>query len=705
MVQPDFETDEAVEGKTHGRRIRLSMGVFAFSLAFLVLVSFSIYAAVGDEETRFAPTSDNSYMDGATFVGSERCGDCHDDEHDEWSDSLHPKKIQVADDDTVVAPWDADVTIPVADGVDATVYLTKNASGYWVSLDDTGDHTYRVDYVLGGFGWKQRFVTQIGNSKYILPHQWNLETEGWVAYHATDWYDPATGDAKVIAIDQSWDRRCAGCHATGVEIDFNDTSGEWMASYSELGIGCEACHGPGSLHIDPPGDGEKVDYIWNPTDSAACGNCHVRGGSVDLVGGKTTGYPMMDGHAIRPGDSLADYYLMAAGFHPDGETSRSHHQQYVDALTHPHSDALSTIVENDHGQDFCLDCHATDYMLAEEDDRLTMETAMYDIECVACHAPHGSSIDHDLRISQEEVCTQCHNSGTSAPGSSPHHPHQEIAEGTINIDGLSGDSWMDGTTCTDCHMPLVAKSAVSYDIASHTFYVISPAKSIEFTMPNSCTVSCHDGDGPGDALTDEEALAYIVDNKAALTAKYGTSEANVTAAKTALDGALGLGFSQADFDSANVTYFRAKFARDMVGADATFVHNPDWSNELLDYAVDKSDMVVADLTPGSVKGIVKDGDGKAVSGAEIKKGEDVWATTGADGSFEFDIAPGDHTFDVYKGTKKEKSFTATGVASGESTDVETIKFKAEDDSPGFGVIIALLAVTLMTLWMFSDRRN
>jgi len=705
MVEPSIEMTDAEPGRARERGIRLSMAVLSFSLAMLVLVSFSIYAAEGDEETRYAPTNDNSYMDGATFVGSEKCGDCHSDEHDEWSDSLHPKKIQVATDDTVVAPWTSDVTIPVADGVDATVFLTKNATGYWVSLDDTGDHTYRVDYVLGGFGWKQRFVTQIGNSKYILPHQWNLETEGWVAYHATDWYDPATGDAKAIAISQSWDRRCAGCHATGVEIDFNDTSGEWTASYSELGIGCEGCHGPGSLHVTPPSGEDRKDFIWNPTESSACGNCHVRGGSVELVGGKTTGYPMLDGHAIRPGDDLAEYYLMNAGFHGDGETSRQHHQQFVDYLRHPHSDSLSTIVENDHGGDHCLDCHATDFILAEEDDKPTVETAMYDIECVACHAPHGSSIDHDLRISQEEICTQCHNTGTSAPGSTPHHPHQEIVEGTINIPGLSGDDWMGDTTCTDCHMPLVAKSAINYDIASHSFYIVSPAKSIEFSMPNSCTVSCHNGDGPGDELTDEEALAYIEDNKAALTAKYAASEANVIAAKEALDMALDLGFSQAAFDSANDTYYMAKFARDMVNADGTFMHNPDWSNELMDYAVEKSDMVVTDLMPGSVTGIVKDGDGKVVSGADIKIGEDVWATSGADGTFEFDIAPGDHTFDVYKGTKKEKSFTATGVASGETTDVETIKFNKEDDSPGFGIIIALLAVTLIAFWITSDRRQ
>ncbi len=708
MASPASGTNDGGHGRTGPRVTRLTVGVLAFALALLVFASFSIYAAQGDEESRYAPTDDNSYMDGAEFVGSEKCGDCHDDEHDEWADSLHPRKIQVATDDTVVAPWDEDVTIPVADGVDATVYLTKTSTGYWVSLDDTGNHTYRVDYVLGGFGWKQRFVTQIGNSKYVLPHQWNPATEGWVAYTATDWYDPATGEPKVIAISQSWDRRCAACHATGVELEFNDTSGEWMASYSELGIGCEGCHGPGSLHIEPPDDEEKTDYIWNPTDSTVCGNCHNRGAGIGLVGGKTTGYPLNTaGDSIRPGDNLADYFLISPGYHPDGETSRQHRQQYPDYITHTHSHSLATIKTNDHAQDFCLGCHATDYMLAEADAKPTIEAAMYDIECVACHAPHGSSIDHDLRISQDEICTQCHNSGTSAPGSDPHHPHEEIAEGTINIDGLSGDSWMGDTTCTDCHMPLVAKSAVSYDIASHSFYLISPAKSIEFTMPNSCTVACHDGDGPGDALTDEEALAYIVDNKVAIKAKYDAAEANVTAAKAALDAAAldatpDLGFTQAQFDAANETYNNAKFARDMVGADATFVHNPAWSNELLDYAVEKSDMVVGDLTPGSVTGVVKDADGKAVPGAEVRRGEVVWDTTGSDGTFGFDIAPGTHTFEVWKDDKKESTFDAT-VTGGETSDAGDIKFEAESDNTLWTIIAIVVVIIIVILVVMMGR--
>jgi predicted CXXCH cytochrome family protein len=683
------------------------MGLLAFAMALLVLVSFSIYAATADEESRYAPLDDNAYMDDATYVGSDICEDCHFDQYEEWADSLHPKKIQVADDDTIVAPWDIDVTITVADGVEATVSLTKNATGYWVSLDDSGNHTYRVDFVLGGFGWKQRFVTQIGNSKYILPHQYNVAPETWVPFHPEDWYDTTTGEPKMVAMSQSWDRRCAGCHATGVELEFNDTSGEWMASYSELGIGCEGCHGPGSLHLSPPDGEDQEDYTWNPMDSAVCGNCHNRGNGIGEVGGKTTGYPLnAAGETIMPGDHLDDFFVMAPGYHGDGETSKKHRQQYPDYITSEHSHSLITIKDHDHGGDSCLQCHSTDYRLAEEDDKPTLAEAQNAIECSACHLPHGSDIDHDLRVPQDEICTQCHSSGGAVPGERVHHPQKEMIEGTIPITGLSGDPWMDGeATCTNCHMPFTAKTAVNYDIASHSFKFISPATTIEFGTPNSCTYSCHGDDTPGDTYTDEEAVAFIEEWETETTALLAIANANVTAAEAALNGAMDLGFSVAAFDAANDTFNMAALAAAYVESDGTMVHNHEWAEELLDYAIENADAVMADLTPGTVTGIVKDGDGKAVSGAEIKSGDTVWATTGADGSFSFDIAPGDHDFEVQEDGKKKKDFTATGVVAGETTDVETIKYKKEDDSPGFGLLIAVLAMAFIALWTVSDRRR
>jgi PGF-CTERM protein len=131
-------------------------------------------------------------------------------------------------------------------------------------------------------------------------------------------------------------------------------------------------------------------------------------------------------------------------------------------------------------------------------------------------------------------------------------------------------------------------------------------------------------------------------------------------------------------------------------------HNHDWATTLLTFAIDESADVVAAVTPGTVKGIVKK-DNKVLSGAEIKIGDTVWGTTDANGAFSFDIAPGSHSFDVVVGGKTKKSFDATATA-GEETDAGDIKYKTEsDDTPGFGLVIAALAF-LAVAGMATRRR-
>ena len=47
----------------------------------------------------------------------------------------------------------------------------------------------------------------------------------------------------------AWELRCAGCHVTGLESLEVNASGEYVATYREEGVTCEACHGPGSRHV------------------------------------------------------------------------------------------------------------------------------------------------------------------------------------------------------------------------------------------------------------------------------------------------------------------------------------------------------------------------------------------------------------------------------------------------------------------------
>ncbi|MHC4452983.1 MAG: hypothetical protein ACYS0E_23065, partial [Planctomycetota bacterium] len=93
---------------------------------------------------------------------------------------------------------------------------------------------------------------------------------------------------------------------------------------AETGIGCEACHGPGSFHVASP---STRGAIVNPSklstkaSNETCGACHNRGSSVNSEGfGFPWGASTLEGHFI-PGDDLDNFYIPKAenssSFWPD----------------------------------------------------------------------------------------------------------------------------------------------------------------------------------------------------------------------------------------------------------------------------------------------------------------------------------------------------------------------------------------------------
>jgi hypothetical protein len=102
----------------------------------------------------------------------------------------------------------------------------------------------------------------ISDTNYL--NQWNfanpdLDKEaGWVTYKS------GTSGLKYD---------CGECHTTGYSLQGNqDGLPGIVGTWAEPGIRCEACHGPGSLHItDPRGFAMRIDR-----DAEACGKCHRR---------------------------------------------------------------------------------------------------------------------------------------------------------------------------------------------------------------------------------------------------------------------------------------------------------------------------------------------------------------------------------------------------------------------------------------------
>src|SRR5690606_31251824 len=50
-------------------------------------------------------------------------------------------------------------------------------------------------------------------------------------------------------INQNWNFMCADCHSTNLQKNYDLASSTYNTTWSDMDVGCEACHGPGSNHI------------------------------------------------------------------------------------------------------------------------------------------------------------------------------------------------------------------------------------------------------------------------------------------------------------------------------------------------------------------------------------------------------------------------------------------------------------------------
>src|SRR5690606_9399127 len=91
---------------------------------------------------------------------------------------------------------------------------------------------------------------------------WDTERKRWF------YLPPPDVDEKLAPDDdlhwtgtaQRWNHMCADCHSTNLQKNFDDASGLYRTTFSEIDVGCEACHGPGSVHVELA---ERNSLFWD----------------------------------------------------------------------------------------------------------------------------------------------------------------------------------------------------------------------------------------------------------------------------------------------------------------------------------------------------------------------------------------------------------------------------------------------------------
>jgi hypothetical protein len=223
------------------------------------------------------------------YVGSSACQMCHSSKYSDWIVSGHPYKANISSEG-----WN--ILGPAADGGPQYPEFVQNFRNTWMS--EIGSSWSEITGIIGGFGWKARFIDGSGKiigtlNSEINPggghNQMNFfegEEWGWGDYHPTD--------------DKTYNYGCFKCHTTAPIEEGTWIEGvDGLGTFAEDGVGCEACHGPGSNHVNSPtvanidrvyefdinsgnglilADGTS-DHANINTDRVnnLCGTCHNRG--------------------------------------------------------------------------------------------------------------------------------------------------------------------------------------------------------------------------------------------------------------------------------------------------------------------------------------------------------------------------------------------------------------------------------------------
>jgi len=414
----------------------------------------------------------------AAFTGTESCRSCHQTAYDRWKGSHHDLAMAVASEDTVLGDFD-DSTF-TDHGVTSRFY--RRDGKFLVSTEgpDGATTEFEIAYTFGWTPLQQYLIPFPGGRLQALSVAWDAVEKRWFylypgqAIPPSDWLHWTRNG-------QNWNGMCAECHSTNLKKNYDPETETYDTTWSDINVGCEACHGPGSRHVAwakiPPmarpalaSEGLVVSTtdLPGPQQVELCAPCHSR--RAELGDYDHTGVQLLD-HMLPS--------LLTEGlYEADG--------QQLDEV----------------------------YKYAS-----FLQSKMY-ARGVACHDCHDS---HSVKLLKEgnELCLQCHQ--REVYDTADHHFHKPTYQGQPS----------DGVKCMKCHMVERPYMVIDWR-ADHSFRRPRPDLTLEIGTPNACNQSgCHN-----DKSARWAADAYRKWYGEARRPHYGTTFAKARAGDPSAEGEL-----------------------------------------------------------------------------------------------------------------------------------------------------------------------
>jgi len=188
----------------------------------------------------------------ATYAGSKTCVPCHRAHYDAWLGSNHERAMQLADAKTVQGNF-RDASLK---HFGVTSRFFTRAGKFLVHTE--GAHgtlgNFEVKYTFGVEPLQQYLIAFPGGRLQSLTFAWDTRPaaqggQRWFSLYP-DTRIPPNDPLHWTGPDQNWNYQCAACHSTNLRKNYDAAAKRYATTWSEIDVACEACHGPGSRHVD-----------------------------------------------------------------------------------------------------------------------------------------------------------------------------------------------------------------------------------------------------------------------------------------------------------------------------------------------------------------------------------------------------------------------------------------------------------------------
>lgn len=273
------------------------------------------------------------------FIGSAACAKCHKPQFDSQSKTGHAHALAKSADHAQRAQW----PLATTEARRAPSFRFR-FDGLTARIDNGADVlAVPMEWAFGAGAQAVTFVSKADDNNYI---------EHFLTYYAKlRAFGPTPGQSKLKPANLA--------EAAGLLYSNSDAQGcfECHSTDKELGVRCEACHGPGATHAASAG---KASII-NPAKMTStalndyCGKCH------------------------RP---------------PASDPTKVDWNFAWNVRHQPVYLSQSRCFTKSAGKLSCLTCHAPHEPLAQQ-------TRHYDVKCVSCHSTKSTSCE-------PTNCANCH---------------------------------------------------------------------------------------------------------------------------------------------------------------------------------------------------------------------------------------------------------------------------------------------------------